>query len=488
MGSNPSGGITTLTREIVMGEKLKLSIIADAGAPTGFATVTHNIARYLQNTGEYDIQILGINYHGEPNEWSKEFNIWPAKLGGDFLGARYAGKFFEDTKPDVILLFQDFWNIPLYLGALKHPMPGVVGYFPVDSPNVKGMFMLSLAACVELGCYTNFGVDQAVLGAKEAWTEVKHNARRQGVDVVDSFAVGVQGGLDPKTGMTIGGGELTIFAQNLKRFTRPENYFVIPHGIDTSSFYPMDMGTARDEFGFDKDWFIVGNINRNQSRKRLDLTVKGFAEFAKDKPDARLLLHSVREDGRGWDLPQLAYYYGVLEKVILTHNMFAGKVASIHHLNLIHNACDVMVNTGGGEGWGLNSFESAACAKPQIVPNWSATAEIWQDAALMIDVLEVRHELSGINTAQAVIDTSHFASLLSELYEDREKLLDVSHKCYAVTQRQEYKWENVGSKFDKIFKDAAGKTPRTGPVPLNPQGVMQIKRKQGQSAVVPVSK
>jgi hypothetical protein len=43
------------------------------------------------------------------------------------------------------------------------------------------------------------------------------------------------------------------------------------------------------------------NGNRNQPRKRIDLTVKGFIEFAKDKPDARLWLNMGAKD-MGWEI------------------------------------------------------------------------------------------------------------------------------------------------------------------------------------------
>jgi hypothetical protein len=48
----------------------------------------------------------------------------------------------------------------------------------------------------------------------------------------------------------------------------------------------------------------VFNGNRNQFRKRIDITISAFAEFAKDKPDAMLYLHMGTKD-QGWDVMQL---------------------------------------------------------------------------------------------------------------------------------------------------------------------------------------
>jgi hypothetical protein len=49
---------------------------------------------------------------------------------------------------------------------------------------------------------------------------------------------------------------------------------VIPHGTDFSKFFPMDPLACRKELGVPEDAFIVFNGNRNQPRKRIDLTLK----------------------------------------------------------------------------------------------------------------------------------------------------------------------------------------------------------------------
>ena len=46
-----------------------------------------------------------------------------------------------------------------------------------------------------------------------------------------------------------------------------------------------------------QDSFIVFNGNRNQPRKRIDITMKGFARFANGKPNnVKLYLHMGVED------------------------------------------------------------------------------------------------------------------------------------------------------------------------------------------------
>jgi glycosyltransferase involved in cell wall biosynthesis len=460
--------------------KIKVGMIADAGAPTGFATVTHNVALALQETGDYDIEILGINFDGKPNKWSKVLNIWPARLGGDFLGIGHTDEFYKEVKPDVTFLFQDFWNINHYIAQLPEQAPGIVTYYPVDSPNIKGQYMLPIGATAASACYTEFGVKESIRGAKEAWTKVKQEARDMNMDLLNFITVHVYNG--PTPGQRDGfGGDVIIPVKRLKQLTEPSGYEIIPHGVDVHTFYPIDKKDARKALKLGTDWFIVGNVNRNQSRKRLDLTVRGFAEFAKDKPNARLVLHCVRSDPRGWDLGQLALYYGIEDKLILTHALFDGARATEDELNQIYNSFDVQINTCGGEGWGLTNFEGAACGIPQIVPKWSATEEIWEGSGILLESVSVKHELSAINTMHAVIDTKQLSDELNLLYEDEQWAARIGEQCFAVTQRPEYKWENVAKKFDALFKKNAGRSPLSGEVALTREGVIKLKNAKKMS-------
>ncbi len=459
-----------------MAEKLKLGIIGDAGAPTGFATVTHNLVRELTKTGEFEVEIIGINYDGRPNQWSKEFKIWPARLGGDLLGIGLIPEFLQTFKPDVFMMFQDFWNIPTYIAQCPADSKGLVTYYPVDSPNVKGQFVLPMSLVAQVMCYTQFGVNETIRAAKEAWGEVKNHATYNNIDVFDRFGIQISAPMDPFGRTPPLQKQLMISAWQLKQLTLPENYKIIPHGVDLSAFHKLpNKYSARKQLNLPVKGFYIGNVNRNQSRKRQDLSIRAFAKFHAKYPDSKLLLHCVKIDGQGWDLAQLAAYYDVKDSVIFTHDLFSDQMATEEQLNLLYNILDVQINTGGGEGWGLTSFEGAAAGVAQIVPDWSATQEIWKDSGLLLKVASVRHEPAMINTMQAVVDTDHLVDLLSECHDNPALLESVGYKCFEVTQRPEYKWENVAVKFAEVFKNAVGKGPTYSKMAITPKGVQELK-------------
>ena len=80
------------------------------------------------------------------------------------------------------------------------------------------------------------------------------------------------------------------FLQDDRHLLAAAHYFgveavnVIPHGVDTQVFFPLNRQHARQALFPDRpelqDAFIVLNANRNVLRKRVDLTIEGFASFA----------------------------------------------------------------------------------------------------------------------------------------------------------------------------------------------------------------
>ena len=62
----------------VIKQQKKIKVLAYQDAPicaTGFGTVSRNILQGLYNTGKYEIEVLGINYWGDPYDFPAK--IWP---------------------------------------------------------------------------------------------------------------------------------------------------------------------------------------------------------------------------------------------------------------------------------------------------------------------------------------------------------------------------------------------------------------------------
>ena len=211
----------------------------------------------------------------------------------------------------------------------------------------------------------------------------------------------------------------------------------------------------REDF---QDSFVVFNGNRNQPRKRLDLTLKAFALFARGKPDnVKLCLHTGVQD-LGWNVVQLARRLGIDQRLVLTHPGSGPPHLSDEQLNLVYNAGDVGVSTAIGEGWGLVSFEHAATGAPQVLPRHSSYAELWDGAAELVDpafALTVEGTLyDGWYVAEGAV-----AEALERLYRDPHLLAERARQAHARATDPELAWPAVAARWARVFDEVIAARP-----------------------------
>ena len=391
--------------------KIKGLFIADAVAATGFARVAHSIIDNLPE--QYEIHQLGINYFGDPHEYKHK--IYPANIGGDVYGIGRVIPLIYTIKPDFIFIINDPWAISMYLQEIKKAkfkvIPPILVYFPVDamehSPSFYEHFDLVNEVCV----YTQFAKDVVLATGSPNIVE--------------------------------------------------EKIHIIPHGISTKTFYPINSTFAKQTL-YPKDKteeflnsFVVFNGNRNQPRKRMDLTMWAFREFQRNKPDVKLYMHMGIID-MGINIPELAVRYGFDSKLVLSTQENRIPSVTDEKLNIIYNAADVGINTSLGEGWGLVNWEHAATGKPQIVPNHSALKEIWEGSAKLIPTIMLQM-IDRVNTVGQVIDIRALISTLEWAYYDWKyndgvELKELGQKGYNLTQEERFTWQSIDKDFDKIIK------------------------------------
>lgn len=371
----------------------RLLWVGDAGVPSGFAKATHQILETVRNA--YDVSVLGINYRGDPHSYP--YPIWACTPGGDAHGIGRLIWMCDVAKPDVIVIQQDGWNIPPYIAQLKRfkeykDIP-VVAIVAVDGKNFRGKWL--------------DGVSLAIF-----WTEFALNEAREG---------GYEGAAA-----------------------------IIPLGVDLTVYRPMDKKEVRRKrlpaALFNS--FIVGNVNRNQPRKRWDLTVKYFAEWIRSKNirDAYLFLHTAPTGDTGCDVRQLASYYGVVDRLALvTPEVFYG--VSEDDMAETYNCFDVQISTSQGEGFGLTTFEGMACGIPQIVPDWASLGEICKGAAWLVPCPTTAIGPPYVNVIGGVADERHFVTALNRTYsDDRARQMNGEAAIERVGEER-FRWNVVGQRY-----------------------------------------
>ena len=389
-----------------MSKKPKILWVADFAAMTGFGRVSGAVLPRLKD--KYDIVVLACNWHGDPVPEQKNFKMYPAanKFQQAPFGEQRIREIVEKERPDVVFSLNDPWITSAQYNQIKdlHEQKKFkfVGYLTMDSYNWIGGIDPHINEWDSLIAFTEFGANEFL-----------------------------------KAGIK-----------------RPVT--IIPHGLDTSVFYPIDKAEARKKLGLPEDIFIVLNANRNQFRKRQDITISGFSKFAVGRDDTRLYMHCGLKD-QGWELMPLFGREMTKQgldpnnRIIMTTNTPHPPNVSVEMLNTIYNSADVSVNTCKGGGWELVNFESAACRVAQVVPDHTSTKEIFEGYGKLI-----RNEHIDVDPNYArempCPSSDHLAEILMELYEDRDLLDATAQACYDRVTSEEFSWDTIAHQFDEEFQ------------------------------------
>jgi len=293
---------------------------------------------------------------------------------------RFSKKVADEIKPDVILILQDIWFLKLY----KFDQP-TYAYVCIDGENVKRQFVKPFKNGIKPIFYTEFGYEQCVTAG--------------------------------------------FIGEKL----------IVPHGVD-SVFKPIPKAEIRQIFSIPDDAIVIGNVNTNQVRKRLDLFIAYTAEVIRKyhSKDIRILMHYPNRDmSMGWDIRQLCERYGVLNRLIATG--IEGKHVVDESMRKVYGLIDIQVSTSCAEGWGLTALEGMACGVPQVVPNFSGIAEWTKNVAIKIPVHDTPYFLTGgINTQGRTVTKKGFVNAISKLISTKARreysVKSMLHTIY-------YSWE-----------------------------------------------
>lgn len=398
---------------MTLSDKPKILIIGDAVAPTGFARVIRSIFEPLCQ--DYEIHQLATRYDGGANDYL--WKLYAANKGKSVYGYDLLLSLIEEIKPSIVFLLYDIpFQIP-YMNILRKASRDIkiVFYSPVESGPIAPEIMQQLG-----------GVSRYVLFTEYGREEIEKSL-------------------------------ITVREEN-KDFHFP-SLEVIPHGVDKERFYPLLESrrlTARKALGFDDaehlESFIVLNANRNMPRKRIDLTMQGFALFAKDKPkNVKLYLHMATED-TGWNVLILAKRYGIFDRLIMTRADNVRPDFSDEQLNLLYNACDVGLTTTTGEGWGMVSFEHAATKSAQIVPRHTSLQYLWKDAAEFIEPV-MKLTYPGNLTDAHIVTPEGVARALEKLYVDIEYREMLAEAAYKNATKAELNWQTIAERWKRLFDE-----------------------------------
>lgn len=426
--------------------KPKLFCWCDFLVPTGFGQVAHNLLDKMHEY--YDVQVLGINYHGDKRYDSSKYFVYPVSKD-DMLGIKKLVGLVKKEQPDLIFLFQDVFHISDVIENVRNvvsPSTKIVSYFPIDGQPFS-----------------------------QAWGNIFQHS--DSVITYSDWAIKV-----------------------IKdRFPAVKDIGKLYHGVDTNVYKPLtskEISNKRESFGWDKK-FVVTNLNRFQPRKAIPLSARAFSMFSKgykeckcgnhmpldrtscdlnacppedivkvderNRKDVFLYLHMMANEpcmgpGRTNILQNHLLNAGFIDTDvndtigINAHNIYAGTVSN-EMINEIYNASNINISSTLGEGCGLSLIESAATGTPSIAPENSAIPEMLRGTGHLIKNATVMNQAMDNGHLRPVVDTWEMVKALDIEYakwkeSGQEKVVD---KTCIENVKKHFLWDDKVEYLIEVF-------------------------------------
>lgn len=408
-----------------MGKNFRLLALFDYNSFTGFSTVSKNLVSNWKKIFKENmfLDIVAVNYFGDEYREGANVRIISAKrndIAKDDFGRYVFMRSLLDIDYDAIFILQD-------LGVVVPMIPHIKKINDDKKKENRKQFKSILYFPVDFTLTPNLGV---------------------GLEFFDSLA----------TFTDFGKQNVNRLRPDLKAKVR-----VVPHGNNMENFNVMPESEVKQfrksYFGDNAEKFIVGNVNRNQSRKDIPNTIFGFLEYWEEyNKNSFLYLHMNPKDPMGWHLRTILAQTPLKEGVDF---MFPPKDdyekgADISKLNAIYNSLDVFISTATGGGWELTVTEAMSAKKPVIIPNHTSFQYLGGANG------ERAYFLNTLYPSVAMID--NVIRFQADLYEIGETLNyvynDIQNNSPELNKKvedafafiQKHKWEDIAKIFAEEIK------------------------------------
>lgn len=239
---------------------------------------------------------------------------------------------------------------------------------------------------------------------------------------------------------------------------------VIPHGTNTTDFYPyspLAKAKAKSDIFGTEDVFVFGSVNRNQVRKDFGSLIMGFAMFKHTtQANALLYLHCNPIDPMGINIYRLCDRVGleVGKDVIVPKDFSENKGCTLEELNKIYNSFDCFITTTTAEGWGLTITEAMATKTLVVCPKHTSITEITDNGENTLNFMFSQqavfvNDFEKIRLTTNPMEVKTLCEVAYNLKNDEQELQDmVKLKIEnAYNKVSAMKWEGIAKQFKVII-------------------------------------
>lgn len=234
-----------------------------------------------------------------------------------------------------------------------------------------------------------------------------------------------------------------------------KNYY-IPHGIEPSIYniiYADKVLEFKERYlkHFGHLTVMVAANKGYPDRKAFQVQLRAWANFAKDKSNAKLYIHTEPTPMYGGlNLIKLCQQLGISEKVMFPerYEYFTGFPPE--YLAFIYNSANVLMAASMSEGFGIPIIEAQACGTPVITSNFSAMPELVRYGNI-IDPLDVFY--TPLEAWQCWPNHKFITEALEENYQEwvQNNYCKNIDEGYTASQKihQEYNWDTITLEYWK---------------------------------------
>ena len=403
----------------------RILALFDYNSFTGFATVSKNLVKNWQRTfgDAMKLDIVAVNYFGEDYSESDNIRVISAKrrdVAEDDFGRYVFMRSIMDIDYDLVFILQD-------LGVVVPVIPHVKKLLEDKKNGNRKQFKSILYFPVDFALTPNLAV---------------------GLEFFDVLAT------------------YTDYGKNHVLRLRPDlkaKVKVVPHGNNMENFYPVPSEEAqsfrKEYFKENSDKFIIGCINRNQSRKDIPTTIFGFLEYWEEhNKNSFLYLHMNPKDPMGWNLKTILAQTPLKEGVdygfppVEDYN----KGSDVSKLNLIYNSLDCFLSTATGGGWELTVTEAMSAKKPVVIPKHTSFEHLGGQNAERAYFLETLYPIVAMvdNIIRFQCDLYEISDVLHQVYLDKtSRAIDQTLKIEKAFKFVEsHDWKEISKSFSDDIK------------------------------------
>lgn len=232
-----------------------------------------------------------------------------------------------------------------------------------------------------------------------------------------------------------------------------EDFYEIPssklvkmyHGINTIE----NTEFTRKDLHFKEDDFIFLSLNRNDSRKNLDLVIESFLHFyriLKKKSGVYLFINCNLQAGIN------IFEFVKVQCKILNLNInevqnhirtpVASSRVTDNYIHSLYKMCDAGISITSGEGFGLTVIEHLNYDKPVICSRLKVFEElIGTDYPYYIDPITYGYSYEQLGGVKAYFKREDVVGMMLKIYLERP---DIN---YSEEFREKFNWETIGEQF-----------------------------------------